>query len=371
MVPNDWDVKELRDLVTFSNGKGHEKHISETGKYVVVNSKYISSDGSVFKRSDESFCPASADDILMVMSDVPNGKAIAKCFLVDVDNKYTVNQRIARFRSKGSVPLFLFYSINRNNYYLEFDDGLKQTNLRKDDVLDCPIKTPPLSEQRKIAKILSTWDKAISTTEKLIETSKQQKKALMQQLLTGKKRLVNPETGKAFEGEWEEVRLGTILKIGGGKDYKHLDAGNIPVYGTGGYMLSVSDYLYDDDSVCIGRKGTIDKPMFLTGKFWTVDTLFFTHSFNGTIPRFIYQYFLTINWKKYNEASGVPSLSKAIIERISVNIPGLDEQQKIASVLTAADKEIEVLEAKLTHFKQEKKALMQQLLTGKRRVHVE
>ena len=91
-----------------------------------------------------------------------------------------------------------------------------------------------------------------------------------------------------FSGEWEEKHIENILKIGSGKDYKHLSNGNIPVYGTGGYMTSVSDYLYDGESVCIGRKGTIDKPVFLNGRFWTVDTLFYTHSFNDTIPKFVF-----------------------------------------------------------------------------------
>ena len=75
-------------------------------------------------------------------------------------------------------------------------------------------------------------------------------------------------------GDWEEKPISKLLTIGSGRDYKHLSEGGIPVYGTGGYMLSVDDYLYDGESVCIGRKGTIDKPVFLTGKFWTVDTLF-------------------------------------------------------------------------------------------------
>ena len=91
-----------------------------------------------------------------------------------------------------------------------------------------------------------------------------------------------------FDGNWERKKIGKILTIGSGKDYKHLSEGDIPVYGTGGYMTSVNNYLYDGESVCIGRKGTIDKPRFLEGKFWTVDTLFYSHSFNNSIPKFVY-----------------------------------------------------------------------------------
>src|SRR5690606_23206043 len=95
---------------------------------------------------------------------------------------------------------------------------------------------------------------------------------------------------------WKLVAIGDILTLGSGRDYKHLENGEIPVYGTGGYMTSVNDYLYDGESIGIGRKGTIDKPVFLKGKFWTVDTLFYTHSFRNVLPFFVYILFQSINW---------------------------------------------------------------------------
>ena len=144
-----------------------------------------------------------------------------------------------------------------------------------------------------------------------------------------------------FVGEWEIKKIGNILTIGSGRDYKHLLEGNIPVYGTGGYMKSVNDFLYDGESVCIGRKGTINKPYYFNGKFWTVDTLFYTHSFKNVLPKFVYNIFQQINWLKFNEASGVPSLSKSTIEQIDVNIPILSEQQKIASFLSLIDERIQ------------------------------
>lgn len=162
-------------------------------------------------------------------------------------------------------------------------------------------------------------------------------------------------------GEWEVRNIGNVLTIGNGKDYKNLEKGDIPVYGTGGYMLSVNDYLYDGESVCIGRKGTIDKPVFLTGKFWTVDTLFYTHSFRECLPLFVYICFQQINWILYSEASGVPSLSKKTIEQIDINIPTLPEQQKIADCLSTLDDRIEAENQKLAQLKTHKKALMQQL----------
>ncbi|HCP98762.1 MAG TPA: restriction endonuclease subunit S [Pseudoalteromonas sp.] len=167
---------------------------------------------------------------------------------------------------------------------------------------------------------------------------------------------------------WKQTTLDKVLTIGGGKDYKHLEEGSIPVYGSGGYMLSVSDYLYDGESVCIGRKGTIDKPIFLKGKFWTVDTLFYTHSFKDSEPYYIYQFFQTVPWRRLNEASGVPSLSKSIINKVKINLPPLPEQLKIAKILSTWDKAISTTECLIDNSKQQKKALMQQLLTGKKRL---
>ena len=164
--------------------------------------------------------------------------------------------------------------------------------------------------------------------------------------------------------DWEVVKVGEVLKIGSGKDYKHLSTGNIPVYGTGGYMLSVNEYLHDGESVCIGRKGTIDKPMFLNEKFWTVDTLFYTHSFKKSLPKYIYLTFLNIDWQKYNEASGVPSLSKTTIETIQIPLPPLKEQEKIAEILTTWDEAISNVELLILNYQLRKKALMQKLLSG-------
>ena len=126
-------------------------------------------------------------------------------------------------------------------------------------------------------------------------------------------------------------------------------------------MLSVDDYLYEGESVCIGRKGTIDRPVFLSGKFWTVDTLFYTHSFTDCLPRFVFLHFQNIDWKKHNEAGGVPSLSKTNIEKIEVAVPSIAEQQKIADCLTSVDEVIAAQGRKVEALKAYKRGLMQQL----------
>ena len=163
---------------------------------------------------------------------------------------------------------------------------------------------------------------------------------------------------KEFQGEWITYKIKDVLSIGNGRDYKHLSNGEIPVFGTGGYMTSVDECLYDGETTFIGRKGSINKPFYYNGKFWTVDTLFYTHSFNGITPKFTYCLFQTINWLKYNEASGVPSLSKDTIEKIKINIPGLEEQNKIAKLMFVLDERIATQNKIIEDLKELKSAII-------------
>lgn len=166
-----------------------------------------------------------------------------------------------------------------------------------------------------------------------------------------------------FNGNWNNRKIKEILSIGSGKDYKHLDLGDVPVFGTGGLMTMVNSYLHDGETVCIGRKGTIDKPMYFNGKIWTVDTLFYTHSFRESNPKFVFNLFQRVNWKQHNEAGGVPSLSKSTIEEISLNLPSLKEQTKIASFLTTVDYKLQALIQKKKLLEQYKKGVMQKIFS--------
>lgn len=259
------------------------------------------------------------------------------------------------------------------------------------------IALPPYVEQRKIAKILSTWDKAIATTEKLIETSKQQKKALMQQLLTGKKRLVNPETGETFQGKWEEVKLDDLAL------YRR---GSFPQpYGNPEWVDEVNGYpfiqVFDIDknmklkkttktkisdaainksvfieagTVIVSLQGSIGRVAITQYDAYVDRTVLLFQSFKREMDNIYFAYAIQelFEIEKEKAPGGtIKTITKQVLSNFTIKAPAHYEQQKIASVLTAADKEIEVLQSKLAHFKQEKKALMQQLLTGKRRVHVE
>jgi len=173
----------LSDIVTFENGKGHESIVDENGKYILVNSKFISTEGKVIKKCSEQLCPLKENDIVMVMSDLPNGKALSKCFYINENNKYSLNQRICLLRANENIDSkYLFYKINRNPYYLKFDDGVNQTNLKKNDILNLVVNLPSLSYQKKYSKIMTSFDKKINAEENYLNKLFELKKGLMQNM---------------------------------------------------------------------------------------------------------------------------------------------------------------------------------------------
>ena len=152
--------------------------------------------------------------------------------------------------------------------------------------------------------------------------------------------------------DWEQRKLGDIVDVCSGRDYKHLEEGNIPVYGTGGYMLSVNEALSDDeDAIGIGRKGTIDNPYILRAPFWTVDTLFYAVPRKNYDLEFVFSIFQNINWKAKDESTGVPSLSKTTINAVKTMISDYDEQKKIGQYFSELDRLITLHQRKYILYK--------------------
>lgn len=177
-------------------------------------------------------------------------------------------------------------------------------------------------------------------------------------LLVGRLRFM--DNGSSFPN-WQIKKIEDVLKIASGRDYRHLSEGLVPVFGTGGLMTNVDSFLHDGETVCIGRKGTIDKPMYHKGKIWTVDTLFYTHSFTNVLPKFVFYTFQSINWREHNEASGVPSLAKNTIERISFKVPQIKEQAHIVAILDNIDQKTENEKKILAGYQRQRRYLLDKL----------
>ena len=255
--------------------------------------------------------------------------------------------KIDSFKNVDKNFLYHFLDLDSAKIKNEVQGGT-MVHITKGDMEKRTISYPSVLEQRNIARFLFLLDERIATQNKIIDKLQSLIKGIGKQLFMDNQ-------------NWRTVKIGELLRIGNGKDYKHLSIGKIPVYGTGGQMLLVNDYLYDGESVCIGRKGTIDTPMFLNGKFWTVDTLFYTYDFKDVLPKFCYYLFLQINWKLYNEGTGVPSLSKSTIENIKVKIPSLEQQQKICSILDCYEHKTNNEEQILELYHSEKQYLLRQM----------
>lgn len=273
---------------------------------------------------------------------------------------------------------FLSYFLQKNSVkkWLEQNAvGQTMPNLNTEILRELPlIAASTKQEEDKIAQILSTWDQAITTTEQLLANSQQQKKALMQQLLTGKKRL-HDHNGQVFTGEWEESKLGDIAKITTGSSNRqdsHL-TGKYTFFDRSEDIRTSDTYLFDAEAIIVPGEGQDFIPKYFIGKFDLHQRTYAIMDFPQYCGKFL---FYTIHYYRHHfhrqaVGSTVKSLRLPMFQKMVLNLPSFEEQQKIAAVLTAADQEIETLKQKLDHLKQEKKALMQQLLTGKRRVKVE
>ena len=158
-----WEQRKLGEVAKYRNGKAHENCIDESGKYIVVNSKFVSTNGTVIKHSNMQNEPLAQNEIAFVLSDVPNGRAIARTFLVEENDKYTLNQRIAGITSsENTYPYFLHILMNRHPYFLAFDDGVKQTNLSVSDVLNFETYYPEYEEQKQIGEYFRNLDRLIT-----------------------------------------------------------------------------------------------------------------------------------------------------------------------------------------------------------------
>lgn len=167
---------------------------------------------------------------------------------------------------------------------------------------------------------------------------------------------------EGFEDDWVEQKLKDIVEVYSGRDYKHLSVGDIPVYGTGGYMLSVDEALsYDQDAIGIGRKGTINKPYLLKCPFWTVDTLFYAVPREGYDLNFSFCIFQKTDWKKKDESTGVPSLSRRAINETRTFTPNENEQHRISLYFKEFDRVIELHQHKHNKLVTLKQAMLQKM----------
>ncbi|WP_411686124.1 restriction endonuclease subunit S [Acinetobacter pseudolwoffii] len=409
MVPNDWNVYELNDLchkISVGLAISVTPFMKSVGTKLIRNQNikrnYFNSDSVVyidndFAESNKSKRVKSGDVVA-----VRTGSNIGEACVVpkDFDGALTFTTLIARPNPKLLDSYFLSTHMNSEIGISEVNRlcaGGGKPNLNSGELKHYRILTPSLLEQKKITQILSNWDQAISATEKLLENSQQQKKALMQQLLTGKKRLLD-ENGVKFSEEWKKGKLNDLVKIDSGFAFKSSDFTNsfdgVPIirmsdFKNGGLDIreaakvskeitnSLQRFRLNSGDFVFGMSGSLsnygwvkekDLPCYLNQR---VGRLVANEQGDQKFVTYLYLS-EKVQQSIIDKAAGAAQLNISVndLRGIQVFYPVKEEQQKIAKVLSLADQEIENLYKKIDCLKQEKKALMQQLLTGKKRVKV-
>ena len=219
-IPVSWQEKKLGYIVLFTHGKAHEPYIDESGQHICVNSRFVSTNGLRVKYCTENHTPAAKFDLLMVMSDLPNGRALARAFHVTDGRSYAVNQRVCRITAMSANPRFLYYILDRNPDLLKKDDGANQTHLSSSDFQKLRLFLPSNSEQTQIARFLdhetAKIDTLIHEQKHLIELLKEKRQAVISHAVTKGLDADVPmkDSGVEWLGEvpahWEVRKLSTI-----------------------------------------------------------------------------------------------------------------------------------------------------------------
>ena len=376
VMPEEWTLRGLGDVSVLDIGLSKPKIVFGSGCPVVTVQDLYS--GDIINSSALKRVVVTEDEIQryrLEKDDILIGNASVKRDGIGYSNRFDgANEDVIfakyayRARTTRTIlPAFLHHVL-RSQFCRQWIISNSQTgtltNLNKTAARSIPIAVPPLPEQRLIAEALSDVDGLLGALERLIAKKRDLKQAAMQQLLTGQTRL------PGFSGPWVIKRLGDVLTICHGRSQREvqIDNGPYPILATGGQIGTASRFLYDKPSVLIGRKGTIDQPQYMDTPFWTVDTLFYSIIHDDNNAKFLFYRFCLIDWKQYNEASGVPSLNARTIESVIINCPKADEQTAIAAVLSEQDGELAVLEQRREKTRALKQAMMQELLTGRTRL---
>ena len=366
-----WKQRKLNDVAKYRNGKAHENDISDTGSFIVVNSKFVSTDGLVRKYSNKQIEPLMKDEIAFVLSDVPNGRAIARTFLVDESNKYTLNQRIAGITPLDiTYPYFLHILMNRNSYFLAFDDGVKQTNLSLADVMNFEEMYPSFDEQKKIGDFFAIVNNLITLCQRKCDELEKYKNGLLQQLF--------PQPGEVFPRlrfpgytePWEQRKVKDVCSVSTGKSNTQdkVDDGEYPFYVRSPIIEHSNKFLFDEEAVLTVGDGVGTGKVFhyVNGKYDLHQRVYRLFGFSeDTDAKFFYHWFSSHFYDRVMSMTAKTSVDSVRLEMISdMNFiaPGVEEQRRIASCLGYLDNIITLHQRKCDELKTYKNGLLQKML---------
>ncbi|MDP3438409.1 MAG: restriction endonuclease subunit S, partial [Azonexus sp.] len=315
-----WEEKITGDLCgEFHSGKFiSASEIAEIGEYPVYGGNGLRGFSAKYNH-DGLYALIGRQGALCGNMNLFSGKA------------FLTEHAVAVQANTNNDTFFLYYLFGRMNLG-QYSSQSAQPGLAVNKLQKLSSWVCTKTEQTQIGAYFRELDSLIGLHQRKHDKLVTLKKAMLQKMFPQPGAATPEIRFKGFSGDWVAKKLGDLIDLGSGRDYKHLSPGDIPVYGTGGYMLSVNEALSASmDSVGIGRKGTIDKPYILRAPFWTVDTLFYAIPKAENYLDFVYCIFQRIDWKQKDESTGVPSLSKVAINGVSVIATNPQEQHKIGT----------------------------------------
>ena len=375
----DWEQRKLLDCIqkiTDFRGRTPKKlgmDWSESG-YLALSALNVK-DGYIDFSQDVHYGNQALYDKWMSGNELHEGQVLftteapmGNVAQVPDNKRYILSQRTIAFDVKENIITEKFLAILLRstalfNTLTSLSSGGTAKGVSQKSLAGVDVQIPMnLNEQTLLADYFRNLDNLITLHQRKLEKLKILKKAMLEKMFPQNGAKVPEIRFSGFTYDWEQRKLGDLVDVCSGRDYKHLSEGNIPVYGTGGYMLSVSEALsYDKDAIGIGRKGTIDKPYILKAPFWTVDTLFYVISREKIDLNFAFDIFQNIDWKKKDESTGVPSLSKTAINEIDVLVPQYDEQQALGEFFNGLDHLLSLHQRKLEKLRQIKKSMLERM----------
>ncbi|WP_423789166.1 restriction endonuclease subunit S [Limosilactobacillus mucosae] len=366
---DDWEQRKLGEIGSFRSGVGFpeseqggtagipfykvsDMNLSENNTVMNISSNYVTDD----QISRNKWKPIDGNTIIFA-------KVGAAVFLErkrQTRCKFLIDNNMMSYKPNSIQDHDYIYYTFQNLNLSHYAQIGSLPSLNAGELKNVNIVLPDQNERSKVSQLFLNLDRTITLHEEQHRQLERLKKALLQKMFAD-------ETGypalrfKGFTEKWEQSYLKDIASVNSGRDYKHLNKGNIPVYGTGGYMLSVDKALSNTkDGIGIGRKGTINNPYILKAPFWTVDTLFYVIPYNVDL-NFLYGIFQKIDWRKKDESTGVPSLSKENINKTKFKIPAISEQKEIGTIFQNLDTLITLHQHKIDNLKRLKRALLQKM----------
>lgn len=372
IIPQEWEVKKLGEVGKLLSGLTYTPSNIQSDGILVLRSSNIQNgvlafDDNVYVNVS-SYTPVKAGDILIC---VRNGSQnlIGKTALITHEAEgCAFGAFMAVFRSP--ISKYVFYLLGTELYrkYIFRNLGATINSINGSDLKKFRFPFPPLAEQRKIAEVLGVWDEAIEKQARLIEKLALRKRALMQRLLSAKLRL------PGFSEPWKKVKLGDVasIKTGNKNNEDKIANGQYPFFVRSSIVERINTYSYDGEAILIPGEGKIGEIIhYINGKFDYHQRVYKISDFSNCSGLFLYYYLMYFFGKQAINNSVkacVDSLRLSTFTNMTIIHPPISEQTAIAEVLTAADREIELAKEKLERLRRQKRGLMQQLLTGKKRI---